>query len=88
MSNDVFRTGNQFEGLSINVIPDTPKMKLSPGDYVTPEFRKEIDEWMVSFFGVTNLVPDGTTLISNAIGTIWMNPRTFSQLQTHTEVGE
>lgn len=78
-----------FYGLRITVSPDIPKMQLAAGDYVTPEFRKEIDAWLLSFFGVTNLVPDG---VCYAIKTgpvkgyededsFIMNPRTFAILK-------
>ncbi len=29
----------------------TPKMQLSPGDYVSPPFRTEINKWLIDFFG-------------------------------------
>ena len=29
----------------------TPKMQLTPGDYITQSFRAEINAWMIDFFG-------------------------------------
>ncbi len=52
-------------------------MQLSPGDYVTPDFRAEIDAWLKSFFGVSNLIPDGISNVSEVLGMVWMNPRTY-----------
>lgn len=80
MNRNIYGVTDICRGMSINITPDIPKMKLAPGDYITPEFRKEIDEWLVSFFGVTNIVPDGKTMILENPGIVWMNPRTFKQL--------
>jgi hypothetical protein len=68
-------------GFDVIVTPDLPKMKLAQGDYVTPAFRQEIDEWLLSFFGTTNFITDGNTIVSEVSNKIWMNPRTYVNLR-------
>lgn len=70
-----------MNGLKVFVSPDIPKMKLAPGDYVTPAFRADIDAWLLSFFGVTNLMEDGVCTVSETLSSVWMNPRTYAQLK-------
>lgn len=70
-----------LNGIRVFVTPDIPKMKLGPGDYVTPAFRAEMDEWLLQFFGTTNLVEDGKCyhmLLEDAVS---MNPRTYAKLR-------
>lgn len=76
-----------FAGLNVIVTPDTPKMKLGAGDYVTPEFRVEIDAWLLSFFGTTNLVPDGQYLVAEKLRQIYMNPRTLVSFKKRQPYG-
>lgn len=75
-------------GIKIVIAPDRPKMQLAPGDYVTPEFRKEIDAWLVEFFGMTNLIPDGEILSIPNHGAVHMNPRTFAKVKAAAPKGE
>lgn len=72
---------NHINGMKVFVTPDLPKMKLASGDYVTPEFRAEIDAWLLTFFGTTNTVPDDEARVSQAFGQIWLNPRTYDRLR-------
>lgn len=72
----------KFYGLKVFITPDTPKMKLAPGDYVTPAFREEMDQWLREFFGTTNLIADGSCLMSEAMGTVHMNHRTFVKFKS------
>lgn len=72
---------NSLYGMKIIVSPDVPKMQLAPGDYVTPEFRKEIDAWLIEFFGTWNIIPDGDVLIMETTGLINMNPRMLARLK-------
>lgn len=69
-----------MNGYHIQVSPDTPKMQLSEGCPVTPEFRIEMNEWMKNFFGMQNLIPDGECYIMEIMKIIQMNPRTYAQL--------
>lgn len=66
-------------GARVYVTPDLPKMKLSPECPVTPDFRVEMDAWLLSFFGVSNTVPDGQGY--QLFGDLYMNPRTWSQVR-------
>jgi hypothetical protein len=53
----------------------TPKMQLSEDVMVTDDFRKEINEWMIEFFGVRYLVPDDQILL---VGDMFiMNPNAY-----------
>lgn len=71
-------TMNTLFGFKVIVTPDFPKMTLGPGDYVTPEYRKEIDAWLLSFFGTINVVDDGKSIVSIVGNLISMNPRTYA----------
>ncbi len=73
-----------FYGMKVVVTPDIPKMKLGPGDYITPEFRAEIDVWLLEFFGTTNILEDGVYLTSELMGHVMLNPRTYSELKRAT----
>lgn len=72
-----------FNGMRVTISPDQPKMKLAPGDYVTPEFREEIDRWLLEFFGVTNLIPDGQ--VYQAGDYLMMNQRTWRNVKEATK---
>jgi hypothetical protein len=62
-------------GCKIIVTQDQPKMVLSDDCPVTPEFRAEINLWMLGFFGMSNLIEDGQ---AKKVGnTLMMNPRTY-----------
>lgn len=76
-----------LHGLDVVVSPDIPKMKLAPGDYVTPAYRAEIDAWLLSFFGATNLVEDGKALVMQSTRRVWMNPRTYTEFKNQTSSG-
>ena len=69
---------NTLFGFKIIVTPDFPKMTLGPGDYVTQEYREEIDAWLLSFFGTTNVIEDGKSVVSIVGNFISLNPRTYA----------
>lgn len=60
MSNWPNSTGELF-GMKI-IVNDTrfPNRTLAKDVPVSPEFRVEVDKWMLEFFGSTPLIPDGT----------------------------
>lgn len=66
-------------GINIYVVPDQVKMQLSPDCPVTEDFRKEINAWMVEFFGFGNLIKDGD--IWKSPEALYTNPRTFFNLK-------
>ncbi|MGC4396003.1 hypothetical protein [Hydrogenophaga sp. T2] len=66
-------------GVKVVVSPDLPKMVLSQDVPVTDEFRREIDAWMLDFFGTWNMLPDGECYTAGAV--VYMNPRTFARLR-------
>lgn len=72
-------TPYRYSGMKVFVLPDHPKMRLGPGDYVTPAFRAEIDAWLLDFFGTTNFLGDGE-VIQTPFG-LHMNPHTFYKLK-------
>jgi hypothetical protein len=67
-------------GMQVVISPDVPKMRLSRDCPVSPEFRLEMNDWMLSFFGTTNLVADGQ--VFKTPDTLHMNPRTWEQLKS------
>ena len=70
----------RIHGLDVVISSDYPKMQLSKDCPVTPEFRAEINAWMVEFFGVSNVCPDGQFYVIEAHQQIVMNQRTYRQL--------
>lgn len=70
---------HQLAGLTVFVTSDIPKMQLSRDCPVTPAFRAEMNEWMRSFFGTKNTVPDGEVLLVGS--DVYANPRTFALLR-------
>lgn len=74
-----FDTSTQLPGYDVVVTPDLPKMQLSEGCPVTPAFRAEMNQWMLSFFGTTNTMPDGQVMTHGH--TIYVNPRTRAMLK-------
>lgn len=84
----------RFNGLPVHIVPDIPKMRLAEDCPVSDTFRAEVNQWMVEFFGTTNIMSDGTVHMLNAkylkLGNphklpddnyAVMNPRTFVQLK-------
>lgn len=45
-----------YKGYPVTVIKNKPKMQLSKDVPVTKEFRKEMNKWMLEFFGTTESV--------------------------------
>lgn len=69
-------------GLEVHVSPDTPRMRLAEDCPCTPEYRAEINAWMLEFFGTTNLLADGQVLdVTWPTRRLVMNPRTLAKLQ-------
>lgn len=66
-------------GLRVVVHPDVPKMQLSLDCPVTDEYRKDTNAWMIRFFGMTNLIPDGS--VYRVGDTLTMNQRTWGQIK-------
>ena len=70
-----------LHGINITVSPDRPKMTLAEAVTVSPEFRAEINAWMLEFFGTTNLIPDGQTYHMPSMNMMTMNPRTYAAMR-------
>jgi hypothetical protein len=66
-------------GFPVYVSPDRPKIRLSEDIPLTKEFRDEYNQWLVDFFGLTNMLKDGE-IISGVHG-IFMNPRTYANFK-------
>lgn len=71
-------------GIKVIVTPDIPKMRLSdeviPGEVQWPPgFKAEMDAWLLSFFGTTNILADNEVL--GAPGQVSMNPRTYEKFK-------
>ena len=69
-----------WAGWRIMVSPDKPKMRLSEDVPVSPDMRASTNEWMLEFFGYTNMVSDDHVIMLSETQTIWMSPRTFARL--------
>ena len=74
-------------GVRVVVTPDTPRMQLSEDCPVTPEFRAEMNAWMLGFFGVTNTVEDNQVLHDKVHDVIYMNPRTVARVSAAMKNG-
>ena len=73
-------TPPMWAGWRIMVSPDKPKMQLSADVPVSPDMRASVNEWMLEFFGYTNMVNDEHVIMLSETHTIWMSPRTFARL--------
>lgn len=79
MFDNPMQAAYQHMGCKIIVTYDVPKMVLSEDCPVTPEFRAEINAWLIGFFGFSNTVEDGKAVqVGN---TLMMNPRTYKEFQ-------
>ncbi len=76
---------HDMSGMRVYISPDIvhPKMQLSEDCPVTPDFRAEVNAWMLEFFGTVteNLVPDNQVMVCEKTGAIYVNPRTFARLE-------
>ncbi len=52
----------QIFGMRVVEIPRRPKMQLSEDCPVTPEFRKEMNAWLLDFFGTVSPLGDGNSV--------------------------
>jgi hypothetical protein len=88
--------GSGIAGCRVHIVQDKPKMQLAPGDYVTPEYKKYVDQWLVEFFGTTNIIADGQMMVFNANNlaimpgpyteqVVMINPRTAAVLKNVKE---
>lgn len=68
-------------GVNLVIAEDYPKMQLSADCPVSPKMREETNRWMVSFFGMTNHVPDGQVYMLNNGESVLMNRRTLATLR-------
>lgn len=77
-------TPSLFDGLKIVVNHQrTPKRTLAKDVPVSPEFRIEVDKWMLEFFGYTPLIPDGVMYAIAGQGHV-CNPKTFAMIKDLT----
>ncbi len=67
-------------GQKVHIVRPQPRMTCSPtfGRIQAPALVKETNEWMASFFGYENLLPDEQVYAVNQ--TLFMNERTYTQL--------
>ena len=75
---------NCWQGFKIIVSPDLPKMTLGAGDFVTQEFRAQVDAWMLEFFCTKNLVSDDAPLVSEMMRCMWVTPNLLAKLKAST----
>lgn len=75
-----------FHGYRIVVTPDRPKMQLSARvcEVLTPAQIEDHNAWMLRFFGVTNMLSDGASMVIDMTRNVLMNPRTYEQLRKAT----
>ena len=74
---------NTLYGLKIQITPELPKMVLSEGVPVSPQFREEMNAWMLSFFGTHNILKDGEVIKYG--NTLLMNIRTYTDFKARCE---
>lgn len=76
----------RYAAFDIVISPDRPKMQLSEKvcEVLKPEFIAETNAWMLSFFGMHNIIPDGQVYKMFDRQFI-MNPRTYLQLKVQLE---
>jgi hypothetical protein len=79
--NNPYPPGMRLFGFNICVTPDHPKRTLAEDVPVSPEFRIEINLWMLGFFGTYNLLDDGQYIHQPNEGVLYTNPRTLAQLK-------
>lgn len=73
---------NTLYGIPVQVIPDRPRMQLSEDCPCTPEYRVELNAWMLAFFGTTNMIADGQVLhVTYPEERFVMNQRTFDWIR-------
>lgn len=81
-------TPMMLNGLKMVIAPVFPKMTLSKSVTVSPEFREEMDAWMLEFFGTTCLVERGQTWVLQQQGTIVLHPDDYVAIrQMNLKVG-
>jgi len=81
-------TPMMLNGLKMVKAPTFPKMTLAKDVAVSPEFREEIDAWMLEFFGTTCLIERGTTWVLQQQGTIVLHPDDYVAIrQINLKVG-
>ena len=75
-------------GLAVHVSPDTPRMRLAEDCPCTPEYRVELNAWMLEFFGTTNMLKDGEVYeVTWPTRHLVMNPRTLAKVQAAVRLG-
>jgi hypothetical protein len=73
---------NTLFGHKVIVHPDHPKQQLSENVLVSDEFRAKTNAWLLDFFGYTNAIQDGHSIVQKANKTIYVNPRDFERLKS------
>ena len=70
-------------GFKLIVQSDHPRMQLSEPvkQYLTPEQIADHNDWMLRFFGTTNMLKDGAYVIAEQAGFVTKNPRTYEQFR-------
>lgn len=76
---DIAGSQPTFLGLRVVIVEDQPKRQLAADCPVSPEYRVEVDRWMVEYFGLTNVIEDGDYRVVGE--TILMNHRTYQSLR-------
>jgi hypothetical protein len=69
-----------LNGLKMVKAPLYPKMTLAKDVMVSPQFREEINAWMLGFFGTTCLLERGTSWVLEHQGTIVLHPDDYAAI--------
>jgi hypothetical protein len=78
-----------LNGLKMVEAPTFPKMTLAKDVAVSPEFREEIDTWMLEFFGTTCLLERGKAWVLEHQRTVVLHPDDYGALvQMNINVGK
>lgn len=75
-------------GVTFQIVPDRPKMQLSPDCPVTDDYRADTNAWMARFFGMWNPLEDNKVFEVNfdPLGMtggrrLICNPRTYAKIE-------
>lgn len=77
-----------LSGYNIVVASAHPRMTLSEKVPVTPEFRAEMDSWLLQFFGTHCPVKRGEVFVLEAERSMVVHPADYAELCRSAKTGE
>ncbi len=80
-----FGFGGEWYGYSVRIAKTWPKMVLASDVTVSPEFRAEINQWMLSFFGEDCLVKQGEVIVMETLQIVYVHPLDYQDMKRKSE---